>query len=264
MLAFGYAEWSRRGEFLSVFFTMVSRFAVVERDRDRPAETVLAGRETAGDAEPLPLSGAAFLLLALSSVSFDGLSKTFFWLGLHRHQPARISRAAPRCIGTARSGLVLTFVLLAAVFLLAVVLGERLAGSTHPLRVAAGLLVWSIVPIALAYHFAHYLTSLLVDGQYALVALSDPFSLGWNLFGTADMQVEAGIVAGAGQAWLLWNLQAGGHHRRPCASPSSSRTDLPGGCIRRRPGPMLSQLPLTLLMIGYTVFGLWLLATPSI
>ena len=43
------------------------------------------------------------------------------------------------------------------------------------------------MPIALAYHFAHYLTALLVNGQYALVALSDPFARGWNLFGTAYM-----------------------------------------------------------------------------
>ena len=50
--------------------------------------------------------------------------------------------------------------------------------------------MWSIVPIALAYHFSHYLTALLVNGQYALVALSDPFALGWNLFGTAHMPVE--------------------------------------------------------------------------
>ena len=63
--------------------------------------------------------------------------------------------------------------------------------------------------VALAYHVAHYLTALLVDGQYALAALSDPFALGWNLFGTADMQIEAGIVAGADSAWWLWNLQAG-------------------------------------------------------
>ena len=80
---------------------------------------------------------------------------------------------------------------------------------------AAGPLVWSIVPIALAYHFAHYLTALLVNGQYALVALSDPFALGWNLFGTAHMPVSAGIASGSDAAWVIWNLQAaaivGGH-----------------------------------------------------
>ena len=118
------------------------------------------------------------------------------------------------------------------------------------------------MPIALAYHFAHYLTALLVDGQYAMAALSDPFALGWNLFGTADMQIEAGIVAGADSAWWLWNLQAGaiiaGHMLAVLVAH--------GLAWRLHPVPSraaLSQLPLTVLMIAYTVFGLWLLATPT-
>ncbi|MER9582813.1 hypothetical protein [Mesorhizobium sp. M0276] len=260
MLVFGYRAWSRSGEFLTVFFSMVARFAIVERDENgrlglcRPGAKLLA-------AEPLPTSGIAFLLLALSSVSFDGLSKTFFWLGLFGINPLEFpGRTA--VIGSGTFGLVLTFVLLAAVFLLAVWLGQRLAGGDRTLGEAAGLLVWSIVPIALAYHVAHYLTALLVDGQYALAALSDPFALGWNLFGTADMQIEAGIVAGADSAWWLWNVQAGtiisGHVLAVLVAH--------GFAWRLHPQPSraaLSQFPLTLLMIAYTVFGLWLLATPT-
>ncbi|CAN7217240.1 hypothetical protein [Mesorhizobium sp. LjRoot246] len=261
MLAFGYRAWSRSGEFLSVFFRMVARFAVVERSQKGrldlcwPSAKLLA-------AEPLPTNGIAFLLLALSSVSFDGLSKTFFWLGLFGINPLEFpGRTA--VIGSGTLGLVLTFVLLAAVFLLAVWLGQRLAGSDHTLGQAAGLLVWSIVPIALAYHVAHYLTALLVDGQYALAALSDPFALGWNLFGTADMQIEAGILAGADSAWWLWNVQAGaiilGHLLAVLVAHDFA--------WRLHPQPSraaLSQFPLTLLMIAYTVFGLWLLATPTV
>ena len=52
------------------------------------------------------------------------------------------------------------------------------AGFTEAQQASCGLLVWSIVPIALAYHIAHYLPSLLVDGQYAVAALSDPFGYG--------------------------------------------------------------------------------------
>ncbi|TGP24174.1 MULTISPECIES: hypothetical protein [unclassified Mesorhizobium] len=259
MLAFGYEDWSRRGEFLTIFFSMVARFAPFQREQGRlglgwPGSKLLA-------ASPLPASGTAFLLLALSSVSFDGLSKTFFWLGLFGINPLEFpGRTALIGIGT--SGLVLTFVLLAAIFALAVFLGQRLAGGGHSFGEASGLLVWSIVPIALAYHIAHYLAALLVDGQYALAALSDPFALGWNLFGTADMVVEAGVVAGAGSAWWLWNCQAGviiaGHVLAVLIAH--------GLAWRLHPQPSraaLSQLPLTLLMIAYTIFGLWLLATPT-
>lgn len=260
MLVFGHRDWSRRGEFLSVFFSMVGRFAVVERDGKRRLSLCWPGAKLLS-AESLPTSGMAFLLLALSSVSFDGLSKTFFWLGLFGVNPLEFpGRTA--LIGIGSFGLVLTFVLLAAVFVLAVHIGQRLAGSGHSLRQAAGLLVWSIVPIALAYHFAHYLTALLVDGQYALAAMSDPFALGWNLFGTAGMEVEAGVIAGADSAWWLWNLEAGviilGHVLAVLVAHGLAWRLHP---VAARAA--LSQLPLTVLMIAYTVFGLWLLATPT-
>ncbi|TPJ45118.1 hypothetical protein FJ434_03555 [Mesorhizobium sp. B2-5-13] len=261
MRVFGYDKWSHSGEFLGVFFSMVARFAPVERgDKGRLALCWPGARLLT--AEPLPASGIAFLLLALSSVSFDGLSKTFFWLGLFGINPLEFpGRTA--VIGSGSLGLVLAFVLLAGVFLVAVLLGQCLAGSDRSLAQAAGLLVWSIVPIALAYHVAHYLTVLLVDGQYALASLSDPFALRWNLFGTADMQVEAGVVAGAASAWWLWNVQAGaiilGHVLAVLVAH--------GLAWRLHPQPAraaLSQFPLTVLMIAYTIFGLWLLATPTV
>ncbi|MEO5760446.1 MAG: hypothetical protein ABIQ51_26730 [Mesorhizobium sp.] len=260
MLLFGHRQWSRRGEFLAIFFSMVARFAIVARDENGRLVLCWPGAKLLA-AEPLPPSGVAFLLLALSSVSFDGLSKTFFWLGLFGINPLEFpGRTA--MIGSGTFGLVLTFALLAAVFIFAVFLGQRLAGSDQSLGRAAGLLVWSIVPIALAYHVAHYLTALLVDGQYALAAISDPFGLGWDLFGTAGMQIEAGVVAGADSAFWLWNVQAGaiilGHVLAVLVAH--------GFAGRLHPIPTraaLSQFPLTLLMIAYTVFGLWLLATPT-
>nr|WP_269932781.1 hypothetical protein [Aminobacter sp. HY435] len=263
MLAFGFDRWSRQGEFLSAFFAMIARFGIVEAKQDgsRLRLRLCWPGAKLVSAEPLPPSGALFLLLALASVSFDGFSKTFLWLGLNGVNPLELpGRSALMAINSL--GLVAVFGILAGIGLMAILAGERLVRSNQPLCHSAGLMVWSIVPIALAYHFSHYLTSLLVNGQYALVALSDPFALGWNLFGTAHMPIEAGIVMGAGAAWMLWNLQAlaivGGHvlavlvahllawRLHPVATSAS-----------------LSQMPLTLLMIGYTVFGLWLLSTAT-
>jgi hypothetical protein len=265
MLVFGYEAWSSRGECLSVFFGMVSRLSLFE---------LAAKREGAGHAlslgwpgaklreiDPLPMSGVFFLLLVLGSVSFDGLSKTFFWLGANGINPLEFpGRSALTGINTA--GLILTFTILASVFLLAVFLGERLALDRRPFGQVAGLLVWSIAPIALAYHFSHYLTALVVNGQYALVALSDPFACGWNIFGTAHLYVAPGMVMGAGSAWVIWNLQAGaivgGHILAVLIAHMLAS--------RLHPSPrqaVLSQIPLALLMIAYTIFGLWLLSTPT-
>jgi hypothetical protein len=262
MLVVGHGAWSERGEFLSVFFRMVSRFGIFGASTDgerRRLSLCLPGAKLWAE-KPLPLSGTLFLLLALASVSFDGFSKTFLWLGANGINPLEFpGRSAVQAINTL--GLAGMFAALAAVFLACVFLGERLAGKGS-VQGAAGLLVWSIVPIALAYHFSHYLTAFLVNAQYAAVALSDPFGLGWNLFGTAYMPVSAGIVMGSEQALLIWNAQAfaiiGGHVLAVLVAHGLA-SRLYAGSARAS----ASQLPLTLLMIGYTMFGLWLLSTPT-
>jgi hypothetical protein len=151
---------------------------------------------------------------------------------------------------------------LIGVFLLAVWLGQRLSGDAIPFRRATGALAWSIIPISLAYHIAHNLTEILVNSQYALAAISDPLAKGWDLFGTAGLHVHAGITAGYDSAWVIWNTQAAviiaGHllavlvaHVVAWRLHGSGRKAL------------LSQVPLALLMVFYTAFGLWLLASPT-
>ncbi|CAM5462165.1 hypothetical protein MAUB1S_07776 [Mycolicibacterium aubagnense] len=260
MLVFGYEGWCRRGEFLSVFFSMLARFSPLDRDAAGRLSLCWPGAKLL-DAPPLPLSAAAFLLLALSSVSFDGLMRTFFWLGLNGINPLELpGRTA--MIGIGSIGLVATFLLLALLFGVSILAGRWIAGSSLPFWQLSGLLVWSIVPIALAYHIAHYLTDVLVNGQYALVALSDPFALGWDLFGTAHLPVTAGIVAGADAAWWLWNMQAalivGGHILAVLVAHATASRLAPATSQAT-----LLQVPLTGLMVAYTLFGLWLLATPT-
>ena len=260
MLIVGHDRWTRTGECFSVFFRIVSKLGLLQRTRDGDVSLGLPGAKLL-DTAPLPLSGVVFVLLALGSVSFDGLMRTFRWLGTigvnPLEFPGRSAVILPNTLGLAG-----TVALLAAAFVICVRLGEQLSGAPVGLARACGLLVWSIVPIALAYHAAHYLVALLVNGQYALVALSDPFSRGWNLFGTADNYVSAGLVMGPQSAWVLWNLQAVaivlGHVMAVMVAHLLA--------IRLYPDPRaatLSQVPLTVLMIGYTIFGLWLLSTPT-
>src|SRR5690606_22148093 len=210
MAVFGHEQWSRRAECLSVFMRMIARLGVVgtgpTADARRSVALCLPGAKLVS-AEPMPASGTLFLLLALGSVSFDGLMRTFFWLGLFDINPLEFpGRSAVMGLGS--FGLVLTFLVLALAFLAAVGLGERLAGAAGSMLPAAGALVWSIIPISMAYHFSHYLAALVVNGQYALAALSDPLMNGADLFGTAGLHVQAGVLMGAERAWILWNLQA--------------------------------------------------------
>ncbi|MBL8582148.1 MAG: hypothetical protein JNL61_07985 [Rhizobiaceae bacterium] len=256
---FGYVRWLGRCEFLSAFLGMVARFGIVDAGGRRLALCFPGARLQS--VAPLPLSGTLLILLALASVTFDGLSRTFFWLGLNGINPLDFpGRSAMTVINSL--GLAGAFVALAAAFLMAVWAGLRLsADPTPPLR-AAGLLVWSLVPIALGYLFAHYLTLLLVNGQYALVAMSDPFSLGWNLFGTAHWNVEAGIVMGHEAAWVIWNLQSGAIILAHVVAVSVAHAL--ADRLRPADGRLLAgQLPLGILMVLYTVMGLWLLSSPT-
>ncbi|MEQ1941102.1 hypothetical protein ABMA32_01630 [Mesorhizobium sp. VNQ89] len=260
MLLFGFEAWAGRCEFLSVFFGMVARFGVVGREDDEKVSLRLPSARLL-QTPALALSSTVFLLFTLASVSFDGLSRTFFWFALNGLNPLEFpGRTALIAINGV--GLAIACVLLALVFFACVFLGEKLAGTRRHFAVTAGTFVWSIVPIALAYHFSHYLTVLLVNSQYALVAFSDPFSLGWDLFGTAHMPVRAAVAAGSDSAWVIWNAQAaaivGGHvlavlvaHMLAYRLHGTARA------------ATLSQLPLTILMIAYTVLGLWLLSTPT-
>lgn len=260
MLVFGHTAWASRVECFSVFFSMIARLSPFERGTDGLLSLRMPGAKAA-DSEPLPLSGALFLLLALSTVSYDGLMRTFAWLGLIGVNPLEFpGRSAIMAENTL--GLLAAFAVLSGLFLASVRLGEALAGRRDGMREAAGALVWSILPIALAYHFSHYLVSLVLNGQYALAAISDPLSRGWNLFGTAGYHVVAGATAGAQSAWVVWNLQAaaiiGGH---VLAVAMAHVTAFRLHRDRRRAA--LAGLPLAVLMVGYTVFGLWLLSTPT-
>ncbi len=262
-IIFGYNAWSRRVEFLTIFFTMISRLSFFSLRREERGAAVLfvgvPGHKLRGTAA-LPPSGILFLLLALSSVSFDGFMRTFLWLGIigvnPLEFPGRSAVVQPNTVG-----LLSMFAALSAAFLLAVRAGDVLAGGAPPRR-AAGHLVWSIIPIALAYHFSHYLVAFAINSQYALSALSDPLMQGWDLFGTAGMYVQAGVALGAESAWKIWNAQAlaiiGGHVFAIIVAHMIAH-GLYGG--RKRAG--LSQIPLTMLMVLYTVFGLWLLSAPT-
>jgi len=264
-VVFGYESWMRRGECLSVFLRMIAMLGVAEGGttarRRRRVALCLPGAKLVA-AGGLPLSGALFLLLALSTVSFDGLMRTFFWLGLNGVNPLEYpGRTA--LVGINSAGLAIAFVVLAGAFVGAVLLGQRFAHGASPGgRAATGALVWSIIPISMAYHFSHYLTALVINGQYALAALSDPLMTGADLFGTAGMHVRAGALMGAEMAWLIWNLQAiaiiGGHLLAVLVAHAIAHR-LHGDAVSAG----RSQIPLAALMVAYTVFGLWLLSSPT-
>jgi hypothetical protein len=259
MALFGEQAWLARGEAFSVFFGLIARVAPLQAE-DQRLTLGMPGRALAG-LPPLPPSGVLFVLLTLATVSFDGLSKTFWWLALNGINPLEFpGRSA--VIGSNSIGLVLLWVSLAAAFLACLWIGRALAGLRGPFWPHAGALAASILPISIGYQFAHYLTALLVNGQYATIALSDPFALGWFASEDRMHRVTTSFLSNHASVTLIWNLQAAGivvghvvavlvAHLVTLQLDTARRTTL------------LSQVPLAVLMVAYTLFGLWLLSTPA-
>ena len=166
MVLFGYEAWSEKAEVFSCFFRMVSALAplrLTEENARRRLTLMIPGSRLPGIGE-LPAAGVVFVVCALATVSFDGLSRTFWWLGLGgfnplEHPGAHRARGLEHLRPAGRAASLL------AAFALCTVAGARWAGS--PNASALRRFVVSIIPIAFGYHFAHYLPSFLVDVQYA-------------------------------------------------------------------------------------------------
>ena len=261
MVLFGDAVWNRHVEIFSRFFRIVSWLAplctVEEGGRRRLVLTYPGARLP--EVGALSAGNVVFVVVALATVSFDGLSRTFWWLDLAGENPLE-HPGRTALVGRNTLGLVGAAAALLAAFAATAAAGAWWSGA----RPAPALrrFVVSIVPIAFGYHFAHYLPSFLVDAQYALKALSDPLALGWNLLGARDLHVTASFLTHHASVEIIWYAQAGAIVAAHVVAVVALHTLAGEGSRPGRLAPILGELPLTVLMIGYTLFGLWLLSTP--
>jgi hypothetical protein len=119
--------------------------------------------------------------------------------------------------------------------------------------------VLSLVPIALAYHLAHFFSFLLIQGQLVIPLLSDPLGHGWDLFGTTDYVIELTIV----NARATWIISVAaivvGHIFAVYLAHMTALKTFTGTKAALR-----SQYPMLILMVGYTMVGLWILAQPIV
>jgi hypothetical protein len=243
MAQFGRDEWRSRGETFTVWFRLLGRlawFRLVDEEGRVHRRSFGSGLLEPG------WTGADVTLVAfgVSSIIFDGLSQTQAFFDVF---------GAP--------GVQIKTLILFAWLGLVVLLAFAVARTVGLGAVGAGLL-----PIALGYLIAHYLTYLLIDGQRVLIAVSDPFQKGWDLFGTAFWQPSG--------AWLppglVWTIQlaavVGGHMLGAWGGHVVAAADAPPGigviALRRR------QLPLAVVMVGLTTLTLWslgqaILVTPQ-
>ena len=245
-------DWLDRGEFLTLFMALIARvspFWLEQRDGRAEVHLGLPGaqvlRMPAADASLI-----AFVTLALAGMTFDGVSRSFWWLALIGENPLEFTGRSA-VIGVNSLGLIACWVLTALAILAALRLGERLGGAA----LAPCPVMLSFLAIAAGYHLAHYLPMLLTAGQFTLSALNDPFFRGDAFLGLEPFYVSFGFLADPRLSAALYAVQffaiLGAHL---LAVLLALKLSGPGR------GAM-SHLPMTVLMTLYTVLGLWLLST---
>lgn len=290
MLMFGRETWLARGEAFSVVFGLLARFAPLTGGGLPAGETGADKTDEAGATglhlrpfgvglladRPLGTSATCVVLLMLASVTYDGIGETPLWAGFLdwvvvsdtlRAPLLALQRSGVDLLAFLRSlGLLLTPLLFFAVYALfcrltawVVVRAGGPDQSGASTCVAAGAFVLTFVPIALAYHLAHYLSFLLLGGQLILPLASDPFGFGWDLFGTANWVLDIGIISIKSVWWIAVVAVVVGHvYAVYLAHVMALRL------YGRGRAALLSQLPLVLLMVAYTMISLWILSQPIV
>jgi hypothetical protein len=193
MQRYGRAAWLENGEAFGVYFGLIAAIAPFTRDADG---RVVTRPFLAGLARVEPRPGLlAVIMVALGSTTFDGLSRSTLWT----NATLTLGGAARVLVFTA--GLLAVIGLVSLAYLLAMRVAARVVdGAWHALAVRFSP---SLVPIVLAYVVAHYFSFLVLEGQLGLVRLSDPFGVGWNLFGTGDWVVNLALVSPT----TIWYVQ---------------------------------------------------------
>ena len=292
MFLFGRETWLRHGEAFSIAFGLLARFAPTEvrvtarevcvscrldcRDRDSECVNCYACFERASDdqrelnlrpvavgllrPEIVSPSLAAFVLLMLSTVTFDGISVTPAWarltVFLHGLSP---DPHAPQALIANSAEIVIFLALFMSTYLVFCKLMLAASGSRYAVGAWARTFVFSLVPIALAFHLSHYLSFLLIQGQLIIPLASDPFGFGWDLFGTRNYWPDFGIV-GVRFVWFTAVITIVlGHIIAVFLADGIALRTLGDRNIALR-----SQYPMLVLMIGYTVVSLWIIGQPIV
>ena len=193
----------------------------------------------------------------LGSTSFDGFSRTTRWQDLTSQLRANLADSSQRTVDLALmvvnlGGLVLLIAAVLATYLAAVAAAEKLGGIRRSL---VPDFVLPLVPIAAAYMTAHYFTLAVIQGQFIIPLISDPFGRGWDLFGTVDFAPNLSIVSYR----TVWYVQVAalviGHVAGLAIAHDRAVVVFP-----HRRSALEAQLPMLGLMVLYTVAGMWLLS----
>jgi len=292
MFVFGAPAWLAHGEAFTLLFGVLARFAptgllvtdraICARAECPPArdgacvdcaEAFLLASPDQRDVilrgygaglivqHPLTLSMIVLVLMVLALVAFEGFMDTAQWIDLMTslgeleesdgmHAPVKTTL----CFVAAAA---LLFALFYGVCALMRTIGYAGRTPKHSTLDIMGLFVLSLVPISIAYHVAHYLYWFFTQMQFVVPAASDPLAFGWDLFGGRDFVPDRAAIS----LKVIWHTAivaiVVGH---VIAVYVAHRVAL--NVFGTRRAALLSQIPMLVLMVAYTMTSLWMLAQP--
>ncbi len=263
MVVFG-SQWLYRGECFTILLSRYAQLTMFAKYNNSMRMGIPGWRTLTKPATSV--SSAVFILVLLGTGSFDGFNETFYWLSMIGVNPLEFpGRSA--VVSQTVFGVFLANVLLISIYASCIYLGlrlaNRLADEAQKIRFRDAFchLAIAILPIALAYHFAHFLTAFLVNVQYALAVATDPLNSGADLLGLGTFYVTTGFMNSHHSVEAIWLTQAcavvAGHVLSVLLAHALS-LDLFASARRA----IISQIPLAAFMVAYTFIGLWLLAAP--
>ena len=235
--------WARRADGFSVLFRTISALAPLHRDargtlRLRYPVTGLA-RMSMGP------GSVRLVLVVIGATTFDGFSRSSFWLDIVSN------RSGWELTAVNSGGLVFGIGVVMALYRVAIAAMARMTGE--PEHELGDLFGPSLVPIMVAYTVAHYFSFLVFEGQNLIRLASDPYGLGWNLFGTAGWRVDYTILSTGAIAWTQTSAIAVGHMVAVLVAHDRALERFPPEMAVR------SQYPMLAAMIAFTIGGLLLL-----
>lgn len=261
MWRWGIEQWLDQGEAFSVYTGLLALLSPVEL-RGTGSDRQLGLRPPFVAATRIRVRPGLVGLIAvlIATVTYDGLSASGLW---KRRDVIASERLIDLGLSDLWAGVLIgTFGLLGSLAAFALLyegfsaLSGRLAGwrGTSNGRMAVAFL-HSLVPIALAYFVAHYLTLFVFQSQDLIRLVSDPLGSGADYLGTSDHRIDFQLVS-ANAIWITQVAAIVAGHVIALAMAHDRALELERG----RGEALRSQAPMLILMVFLTVAGLWSLS----
>lgn len=272
---FGRHAWFEKADVFANYFRLYGKLAPVEYIGTSPEDLRLRFRAPfAGllSDPPRHVSLVLLVLCMLSSTAYDAIYDTQYWTAFFWEnllwilQPlwgTDLAKAQSLLMSSflvyRKVGLLIFPFLYLAVYVVSLLAAKLLSRTDLTLRTLSAAFCYSLLPIVVAYNFAHYYTFLVAQADAFPWLVTDPLGLGWNLLGLEqDIQL---LQDPALQMGVIWHTQVSviliGHIASVAVAHKAAIR-----VFATRRQVISSQLPVLLLMVAYTMLGLWILTLP--